>query len=97
MHIQSNQLNFAGQNIYIGIDVHLKSWSVTILTETLHHKTFLQPSNPSVLVSYLKHNFPGGIYHSAYEAGFSGLWVHYELTNMQINNIVVNPADIPST
>ena len=26
MPVQSNKLNFKGQNIYIGIDVHLKSW-----------------------------------------------------------------------
>lgn len=97
MPIQRNELNFAGQNIYVGIDVHLKSWNVTILTERLHHKTFSQPSDPSVLVHYLTCNFPGGMYESAYEAGFSGLWAHYELTKMGVKNIVVNPADVPST
>ena len=30
---QSKKINFNGQNIYIGIDVHLKSWSVTIMTD----------------------------------------------------------------
>lgn len=38
-----------------------------------------------------------GNYFSAYEAGFSGLWPHYKLTELGINNIVVNPADIPTT
>ena len=32
MRQQSNEISFKGQNIYIGIDVHLKSWSVTILS-----------------------------------------------------------------
>lgn len=32
--VQSKGINFNGQNIYIGIDVHLKSWSVTIITES---------------------------------------------------------------
>lgn len=73
MQRQINELNFTGQNIYVGIDVHLKSWNVTILTESLHHKTFNQPSCPSTLVSYLDKHFPGGTYYSAYEAGFSGL------------------------
>ena len=41
--------------------------------------------------------FPGGIYHSAYEAGFSGYWIHNKLCNFGINSIVVNPADIPTT
>ena len=97
MLMQRNELNFSGQKIYVGIDVHLKSWSVTILTEHLHHKTFTQSSSPSALVHYLTHNFPGGMYQSAYEAGFSGLWAHYELVKMGVNNIVVNPADVPST
>lgn len=62
MLMQRNKLNFSGQNIYVGIDVHLMSWSITILTEHLHHKTFTQPSSISVLVHYLTHNFPGGVY-----------------------------------
>ncbi len=95
--MQRNELNFSGQKIYVGIDVHLKSWSVTILTEHLHHKTFTQPSSVSALVHYLTHHFPGGNYQSAYEAGFSGLWAHYELIKNGVNNIVVNPADVPST
>ena len=94
---QRNELNFAGQNIYVGIDVHLKNWNVTILTEHLHHKTFTQPSDPRLLGAYLHKHFPEGTYHSAYEAGFSGLWAHYELKNMNVNSIVINPADVPST
>ena len=31
MQKQSNTLNFEGQNIYVGIDVHLKSWTVASL------------------------------------------------------------------
>ena len=31
---ESNRISFKGQNIYVGIDVHLRSWSVTILSET---------------------------------------------------------------
>ena len=75
---QSKELNFEGHNIFIGIDLHLKSWTVTILTEKLSHKTFTQPASAEVLDNYLKCNFPGGIYHSVYEAGFSGLWAHYK-------------------
>lgn len=32
--VQRKELNFEGQNIYIGIDVHLKTWHVSILTES---------------------------------------------------------------
>jgi transposase len=97
MQTQSKRLNFEGHNIYVGFDAHLKSWQVTILTQNMSHKTFTMPSNPDVLSSYLKTNFPNGNYYSAYEAGFCGLWAHYRLTNLGVNNIVVNPADVPST
>jgi hypothetical protein len=72
MQTQSNKLDFSGQNIYVGFDVHLKDWKVTIMSETLVHKTFSQPPEPKVLHSYLVSNFPGGNYYSAYEAGFIG-------------------------
>ena len=97
MQTQSTELSFNGHNIFVGIDVHLKSWTVSILTERLTHKTFTQPASSEVLNSYLKSNFPGGTYHSVYEAGFSGLWAHYKLKEMGINSIVVNPADVPTT
>ena len=96
MSRQSNQLNFNGQNIYVGFDVHLKSWKVTIMTEKLTHKTFSQSPKPKLLYRYLTKHFPGGKYHSAYEAGFCGYWIHNKLKAFGINSIVVNPADIPT-
>src|SRR5450759_582895 len=97
MQIQKTGLDFKGQNIFVGIDVHLKSWTVTILTEQLTHKTFTQPSSTEILCNYLKSNFPGGDYNSVYEAGFSGFWTHYKLKKMGINSIVINPADVPTS
>ena len=97
MQTQRTQLDFKGQNIFVGMDVHLKSWTVTILAEELTHKTFTQPACADTLSNYLKRNFPGGSYHSVYEAGFSGFWTHYKLKEMGINNIIVNPADVPTS
>jgi len=97
MELQSNKLDFSNQNIYVGFDVHLKSWNVTILTEKVAVKTFSQDPNPELLYQYLVRNFPGGIYHSAYEAGFCGYWIHNKLISLGVNSIVVNPADIPTT
>lgn len=39
--VQSKELNFDGQNIYIEIDVHLKTWNVTILTQSSYKKSIL--------------------------------------------------------
>jgi transposase len=97
MKAQVNQIDFTGQNIYAGFDVHKKDWKVTIMAEDTFYKTFTQPPNPEVLYNYLKSNFPGGNYYSAYEAGFCGYWIHDKLTSFGIKSMVVNPADIPTT
>lgn len=92
---QRKGLNFKKQNLYIGIDVHLKSWSVTVLSEQLVLKKFTQPPSALALYKFLTHHYPGASYHSVYEAGYSGFWIHEELLQLGINNIVVNPSDVP--
>lgn len=42
-------------------------------------------------------HYPNGTYKSAYEAGFCGYWIHRKLTEYNFDNIIVNPADVPST
>ena len=96
MQLQSKELNFEGQNIYVGLDVHLKSWTVCIMTEHLEHKRFTQPPKAEALYKYLTRNFPGATYHSAYESGFSGFWAHRQLKSLGINNMVTNAADVPT-
>jgi transposase len=97
MQVQRNKLNFEGQNIYVGIDVHKKDWKVCVFSEHLEHKQFVQPPDAEALKSYLHRHFPGAAYYSAYEAGFCGFHVHSKLTEAGIENIVVNAADVPTT
>jgi transposase len=91
------KLDYSGHNIYIGMDVHKKTWGISIMTEYLEHKTFIQQADPNQLSNYLHRNFPNANYYSAYEAGFCGFWISHELEKLGINNIVINPADIPTT
>lgn len=97
MQRQIKKLNFEGQNIYIGIDVHKKDWKVSIMSAHLEHKAFCQKPDVSVLRNYLHNHFPGASYYSVYEAGFCGFWIHRKLESEGIHNIVVNPADVPSS
>ena len=92
-----NKLDFSGQSIYVGLDVHKKSWSVSIFSEQCEHKTFTQPPEVNKLVHYLKRNFPEADYHAVYEAGFSGFWAHDQLREQGVNCIVANPGDVPTT
>jgi len=93
---KTNKLDFAGQQIYVGMDIHKKSWSISILTDQFEHKTFTQPPEVGTLVNYLKRNFPGASYKSVYEAGYSGFWIHDRLQEDGVECLVVNPADVPT-
>ena len=97
MTTRSKENSFKGKNIYVGIDVHLKSWTATVLSDTLTLKTFRLDPSPEVLCAHLFNNYPEANYFSVYEAGFSGYSVHRRLCEMGVKNIVVNPADVPTT
>lgn len=97
MQTQSSTFDFTGQNIYIGIDTHLKSWKVTVMIDPYYKKTFSQDPNARTLLNHLQEHYPGGSYFSAYEAGFAGFMPHYRLMELGIQSIVVNAADVPTT
>jgi transposase len=85
------------QKLFVGIDVHLNSWKATIMLDQTPFKTFSMDPSAEVLKQYLEKNFPNMEYYSAYEAGFCGFSIHRKLEEKGIKNIVVNPADIPTT
>ena len=94
---KSKQLDFSGQDVFVGLDTHLKNWRVSIVVGKAPYKTFSQDPRPGTLNNYLRKNFPDANYYSAYEASFSGFNIHRELIKLGVKNIVVNPADIPTT
>jgi len=89
--------DFTGQSFYVGLDVHKKSWSVTVRTLGLEVAHFSQAADPDHLVRYLHKRYPGGDFISAYEAGFCGTSAHCSLRRAGIQNIIINPADLPQT
>lgn len=92
-----NSITFKNIPFYIGIDTHLKNWSVTIRSNNLELKTFSMNPSPEQLHKYLTNNYPEGTFYLAYEAGFSGFWPCRKLNELGLNCIVVNPADIPTS
>lgn len=93
---QVTKVNFAKQDIFVGLDISKKSWKVCIYVGQHYHRSFSQPPLPEVLVRYLRTNFPGGDYHCVYEAGYFGYWIHQALSASGIDCLVVNPADVPT-
>ncbi len=90
-------LDFSDKSIFIGLDVHYKSWAVTLYSEEFELKTFSQPPQPKVLVNYLNEHYPGAKCKAVYEAGFSGFGIQRELSKYGIECQVIHPADVPTS
>lgn len=88
---------FGDQMIWVGIDVHLKSWKVSVWSEHGEYNTFSHSPNPKALHGYLTDRFPGADYRCVYEAGFCGMWIARRLIAMGIDCMVVAPQDVPTT
>ena len=86
--------DYTQKNIYIGIDVHKKTYSVAVICDGAIVKKDTLQAYPQQLVSYVKKHFKGAKAHTVYEAGFSGFYLHRILESNGINNIVVHPASI---
>lgn len=95
MQSNNNFCNYQNK-VFIGIDVHLKQWTIGICYNNRVQKAFQQAPSAEALRKYLDRWYPGMEYYSAYEAGFCGYGAHYDLMELGISNIVFNPADIAS-
>jgi len=95
--VESTKIHFENQPFFVGLDTHARQWTVTIRCNQMELKTFSMNPSPQELFRYLDRNYPGGEYLSVYEAGFCGFWIHQELVQLGIRNIVVHAADVPTT
>lgn len=94
---QAKKLDFTGQKIFCGIDVHKKSWSVCIRSEHSELKAFVQNPSAADLVRYLRSNYPSADFKLVYEAGFCGFGHQRAFAKEGMSCIVVNPADVPTS
>jgi transposase len=96
MNRKLEKVDFTNKEIFLGLDVHNRSWRTTIhFGDTMTTKNFT--ADPEKLSSYLNKNYPGAIFKATYEAGCFGFWIKEELDRLGIETIVINPADIPTT
>jgi transposase len=85
--------NYKGKTIYMGIDVHKNSYSVSVICDNVLVKRDKLIADPEIFLKYCD-KFKGAHIKSAYEAGFSGFYLHRFLLGKGIENIVVNPSSI---
>jgi transposase len=89
--------NFENQTVYVGLDVHKRSWNAAIFLGDHYLRNIHQPPSPQALHHFLVTHYPGARYACAYESGKFGFWIQRNLHQVGIECLVVNPADIPST
>jgi transposase len=82
------------KQIYLGMDVHKKTYSVTAICDGIIVKKACMNASPVTLLNFIKNFFPHDNVKSVYEAGFSGLDLHRFLVKNGIDNIVVHAASI---
>jgi transposase len=83
-----------GSDIYVGVDVHLKQWHVTILHEEEELFSGNIPGHWEDLEKLLSRYARDRIY-VVYEAGYSGFWLHDQLLEWGANCIVTPPSLLP--
>jgi transposase len=81
--------------LFIGMDVHKKSWTVHLKTDLFDHKTVTVPASVEALTSYVEKNVEGYAINCCYEAGCCGYWIARGLSEKGWEVKVVNPADVP--
>lgn len=86
--------DYTSKTVYIGIDVHKKTYSVTAICDRQIVKKDKLLASPIKLAEYCKNKFQGAKIISAYEAGFCGFSLHRTLVSFGIDNKIVHPAGI---
>lgn len=86
--------SYDGQQVYVGIDVHKKSYVIVARVQQTIAKKWTTTANPEELAEQLLKYFAGATLHSVYEAGFSGFVLHRVLVQAGVDNIVVHAAAV---
>ena len=97
MDKSSNRNSYKGKQIFIGIDVHKRTYSVVSSMDRRVIKKWTTTASPEKLVTQLNTLYPQAEIHTAYEAGFSGFVLHRVLEEAGIENLVVNPGSIETS
>ncbi len=89
--------DYNNKKVFIGIDVHKKSYAVCAVCEDITVKKWSTAAEPHKLGKSLKSMFPGAFISAVYEAGFSGYGLLRSLETEGISCIIINPASLQSS
>jgi transposase len=89
--------DYTGKTVFVGMDVHKNSYSITAICENVMVKRITLIAKPTVLIEFLRKQFGSAKIKTAYEAGFCGFHLHRTLEAAGIENIVVHAASIETS
>lgn len=86
--------DYEGKKVFIGIDVHKRTYSIVAVCEEVIVKRWSMKAEVESCRQAILKFFSGAEIYSVYEAGFSGYSLHRELLGQGIVNIVISPASV---
>lgn len=94
MKLTAQARSYDGAIVYVGIDVHKRTYSVVARVNQVEVKRWTTSANPKQVAKQLLKYFEGAKIHTVYEAGFSGFVLHRILEGHGINSMVVQAANV---
>lgn len=85
----------ATPKLFIGLDIHKKSWTVYFRTDLFDHHGFTMPPQPGLLLQYVQQHFAGHQVFITYESGCCGFSAGRVFKQYNWEVTIVNAADIP--
>jgi transposase len=86
--------SYEGKQVYIGLDVHREFFVASCICEGVVVKRCRMPGTAEAVVALVRKEFPGATVLAAYEAGYSGFWLHRKLEAAGVSCIVVHVNSI---
>ena len=81
--MKNQKIDYTGKKVYVGIDVHKRTYSITAICESEVTKKTTMSAQPSMLALCFKSWFRGAKIHSVY-----GTWlVHYITSFSPLNSM----------
>lgn len=75
MQLTTPNQSYAGEAIYVGIDVHKRTYTIAVRMKQQEVKRWTTETNPVKLAEQLKQMFAGAEIHSAYERDFRAMCI----------------------
>ena len=94
MKSKVSNISHVGKNVYVWIDMHKRTFSLTAICVDAVTKKWSMPADVDRCMNMIAKHFGDGEIHTVYEAGFSGYSLHRRLLAAGIQNIVVCPSSV---